>query len=91
MKSLGVDWRKAAKIHESCPDVVEGKKDFGGYRPHMWGPLNATALTRIDAWPWHEFAKDFKVVIDTKSDLAFEEFGDAPLVRLEFFAKPAWV
>ena len=95
LMNLGIDFRKAAEIHDWGSEVVDGHKEYGGWfhciGDILSGPLDATASTRADEWPWHKLEEGFKVVIDKRRDLAFKEFGDAPLVRLEFFARLPWV
>ena len=45
----------------------------------------------VEKWPWHILATDFKIFLDSKRDLSFDEFGDQPLVRINFFAREPWV
>lgn len=91
---LGIDLGKAAEVchptqfadplleytgwFHAVGEVVAGRTDSG------WSP-------RVPQWPWLRVTDHFQLVIDRRRDLAFDEFADRPLVRLEFSTRQPWV
>ena len=93
-EKLGIDHHKAAEIHEWC-DFNDSQLDYGGWF-HFLGSIQAgatlaTSSSSVEQWPWYKLTGDFKIIIDTRKDLAFPEFDGHPLVRLEFHAREPWV
>ncbi len=98
LSALGVDCRKAAEVHEWSP-VSEGRLTYGGWF-HGVGRIvtgvlaTATSLgvvQAVEARPWHAVTDTFKVIVDERRDLAFAEFGEAPVIQIEFMAELPWV
>ena len=91
---LGVDYHKAAEIHEWF-GFRDNHLDYGGWFHCIGrvtsGPAESDRDTSPGEWPWYDLTDSFKIVVDNRRDLAFEEFGDQPLVRVEFYAREAWV
>ncbi len=91
---LGVDYRKAAEIHEFC-DFRRGNLDYGGwfhfYGSILTGPIVAADGSRFDELPWHILDSHFKILFESKRNIAFDEFGGQPIVQLSFYAWEPWV
>ena len=93
-ESLGIDPHKAAEIHEWF-GFRDSHLNYGGWfhciGRVLSGPADSDWGTSVDDWPWHNLTDSFKIVVDSRRDLAFDEFEDQPLVRVEFYAREAWV
>jgi hypothetical protein len=57
----------------------------------MSGPADSDSGTSVNDRPWRNITDRFRIVVDGRRDLAFDEFEDQPLVRVEFYAREAWV
>ena len=99
LASLGIDWRKAAEIYAT--PVSNGRLTYGGWF-HAVGrllagpkvedaPILQGTRTRDTTSLWHHVTETFQVFLDERRDLAFQEFGEAPLVKIEFMAALPWV
>ena len=91
---LGIDTRKAAEIHEWF-GFQDEHLDYGGWF-HCIGHVRSGRtesgwLESVEQWPWYPLTDRFKIVVDDKRDLAFDEFVDQPLVRAAFYAREPWV
>ena len=91
---LGIDFHKAAEIHERF-NFRDNELDCGGWF-HCIGRVRSGRtdsgwVASVDQWPWYKLTDSFKIVVDNKRDLAFDEFEDQPLVRVQFYAREAWV
>lgn len=88
--NLGVDFHKAAEIHEWSPPT-DSFVLYGGWFHCIGrivrGDISGTAVENVNKWPWHEITREFEIVLDDRRDLAFSEFYDLPLVRIEFRTK----
>lgn len=93
-ESLGIDPHKAAEIHEWF-GFRDSHLNYGGWfhciGRVLSGPADSDWGTSVDDWPWHNLTDSFKIVVDSRRDLAFDEFEDQSLVRVEFYAREAWV
>ena len=94
LQRLGIEASKAAEVYAAA--TLTNKHVLYGVWFHcighiQAGPQNATADENVSQWPWHEIAEGLQVVVDTKRALAFPEFGDTPLVRIEFQVELPWI
>ena len=90
---LGIDYHKAAEIFE-WSDFRDGQTGYGGWF-HFVGTIQEGPVEEwsgaISQWPLYEVTYDFKIVIGLGRQMVFPEFGDRPLVKVDFFTRERWV
>ncbi|TET37797.1 MAG: hypothetical protein E3J72_05355 [Planctomycetota bacterium] len=79
LNELGIDYRKAAEVFYTCPSS-SSHLFYGGWF-HFAGRIISGPHKTPDFRPLPE---GLEISICRDNDLVFEEFGDKPLVQIEF-------